>query len=379
MKPDKGVVLSESPQKIYRVYDALGSVGEIIAEYGAKHPFLVCGSSARRFPLWGNMVDSIGELTVFSNFGPNPTYDSVVEGAELFKSNGCDFLISIGGGSAMDVAKAVKLFSAMDDGCDYLTQSHKPSNVVHLAVPTTAGTGSESTAFSVIYRDGDKKSLENPVMIPDIVLLDAALLATLPEYQKKCAFLDAMGQCIESIWAVGANDESQDYAQTGLKLLLEYADGYFRGDVFAAQQVHLAANFSGRAINISKTTAAHAMSYGITALCKIPHGHAVAMALPVVWQELLVKMDKGNTQNTNTKSIYLALDRIDRCFGAFSHTSALSAYLAVYKGLSLARPAIEPDQIIQLAQTVNLQRLKNMPVQFSQDEIHKMYNQIFYR
>ena len=126
----------------------------------------------------------------FSDFAPNPTYESVLEGVKVFRQEKCDSIIAVGGGSAIDVAKCIKLYSNMDGNGEngsflhYTNQQINPNAIPFLAVPTTAGTGSEATRYAVIYYGDEKQSITHESCIPDTVLLDASLLKTLPDYTK---------------------------------------------------------------------------------------------------------------------------------------------------------------------------------------------------
>ena len=174
----------------YRELDAY------LAENGIRSVMLVCGSSIRLLPI-GRYFQSLEarrdiRITRFSDFQPNPLYESVVKGVELFNGNRCDSIIAVGGGSAMDVAKCIRLFCGMDKSQSYLLQKAVPNPVRLLAVPTTAGTGSEATRYAVVYLNGEKQSIADDSCIPQTVLMDGSALRTLPLYQKKCTMLDAL-------------------------------------------------------------------------------------------------------------------------------------------------------------------------------------------
>ena len=155
---------------------------------------LVCGKSIR-FLRINEYLDSAEQrlgthIIRFSGFSPNPSYESVVKGVDLFLRKHCQAIIAVGGGSAMDVAKCIKLFSNMDpdDGTaekNYLRQKIRPNEIPFLAMPTTAGTGSESTRYAVIYFNGEKQSITDNSIIPTTVLMDSGVLHTLPLYTKK--------------------------------------------------------------------------------------------------------------------------------------------------------------------------------------------------
>lgn len=139
---------------------------------------------------------------VFQGFSSNPKYEDVLRGVEAFRAENCDAVVAVGGGSSLDVGKCIKLFARMDPEQDCLAQPLQENGVPLAAVPTTAGTGSESTHFAVVYVNGEKRSVASTAALPDLAILDADALDTLPLYQKKCTLLDALCQGIESAWSV---------------------------------------------------------------------------------------------------------------------------------------------------------------------------------
>ena len=254
-------------------------------------PFIVVDSFLKK-----EISKKLKEAVVFSNFKPNPKYEEMLEGLKLFKESGCDSIISIGGGSCIDVAKVIRLSINTDINSDIPTfkQEYKYTDIKHICIPTTSGTGSESTKHAVLYLDGVKQSIAHPVNVPDYVILCPKLIVSVPEYQKKSTMMDALCQCIESLWSRKATKESRKYAKAGLKLFKENYKGYLELDIKAIKNIQLAANYSGKAINISETTAAHAMSYKITSLYNIPHGHAVAICMNSIFNNCRVRTKFGN-------------------------------------------------------------------------------------
>ena len=109
---------------------------------------------------------------IFNQFTPNPLYEDVVNGVDVFRNNNCDAILAIGGGSSIDVAKCIKLYSNMDDSKLYLEQEYKENDVTLIAIPTTSGTGSESTKYAVIYYEGKKQSVTHESIVPKYAILD---------------------------------------------------------------------------------------------------------------------------------------------------------------------------------------------------------------
>ena len=184
----------------------------------------------------------------FSDFKPNPLYDSVVEGVELFKKENCDSIFAVGGGSAMDVAKCIKLYSNMPgDGKDgaWLREKIVPNEIPFLAMPTTAGTGSEATRYAVIYYGGEKQSITSESFIPATVLMDPNSLKTLPLYQKKATMCDALCHSIESFWSVNSTEESRKYSAEAIREVLANMEGYLANREEANAGMLMAAHKAG--------------------------------------------------------------------------------------------------------------------------------------
>ena len=148
----------------------------------------------------------------------------------------------------------------------FLEQDYRENGIPLMALPTTAGTGSESTRYAVIYHKGEKLSVTHGSLVPKYAFLEPSVLKSLPLYQKKCSMLDAQCQALESWWSVNATDQSISYAKQSITLVLEHLDGYLANESTGNAGMLLASNWAGRAINITQTTAPHAMSYKITSL-----------------------------------------------------------------------------------------------------------------
>ena len=209
-------------------------ISAILKEVGCRKFLLVCGGSFRRLPI----ADYFEELDIpyvtFTDFTPNPQYDEVCRGVEVYRANGCDAIVAVGGGSAMDVAKCIKLYALMSDDVCYLEQPYADTGIPLITLPTTAGTGSESTRFAVIYHKGEKQSVHHDSILPDYAVLEPAVLYTLPDYQRKCTMMDALGQAIESYLAVAATAKSRKLAAEAIRGVAQHWRGYTFEDDKAA-------------------------------------------------------------------------------------------------------------------------------------------------
>ena len=130
--------------------------------------------------------------------------------------------------SAMDVAKCIKLYADMDHSRSYLQQTIVPNDIRLIAVPTTAGTGSEATRYAVIYENGEKQSVSDDSCIPDAVVVDPSVLKSLPLYQKKATMMDALCHSIEACWSIHSSEESRQYSRTAIEQIVACKDAYLK-------------------------------------------------------------------------------------------------------------------------------------------------------
>lgn len=366
-------------QEIFYKSGEFIKIPQIVAENNAKRPMLVCDSIFDKLFI-SDYFDNISlDIVKFSGFSANPLYEEVVDGVNLFNKEKCDFIIAVGGGSAIDTAKNIKLFSALDSDKNYLEQDFIYSPVKIIAIPTTAGTGSESTRFSVLYYKNEKQSIAHDTIVPEYAFLEPEFLETLPEYQKKSTMLDAMCQCIEAIWSVNSNDKCRDYAAEGLELIIDNMFSYLKGEHAAFKNMIKAANLSGKAINISQTTAAHAMSYKITSMYKIAHGHAVSICLPSVWRFIINNIDR-TAEGVTEEHIISALTILKKAFNVRtkSDDDVVDEFEFILELLELETPLLHNKADINiLTDSVNPVRLNNNPVTLDKDDIKQLYSNIF--
>ena len=344
-----------------------------------KSIFLVCDSSIGFLEInsYFNELENRTAIRVvrFSDFKPNPNYESIVKGVERFINEKCDSIIAVGGGSAIDVAKCIKLYSNMDHTLNYLNQEIVPNDIPFVAMPTTAGTGSESTRYAVIYYLGEKQSITHESCIPEDIIIDPSVLKTLPIYQKKSTMMDAFCHAIESYWSVNSTPVSKGYAKKAIHGIIENLEGYLANKEENNYKMMIAANYAGRAINITQTTAGHAMCYKITSIYGYAHGHAAALCNRVLIPWIHDNLDKcidprGKSYLSET------LDELSRICG-FEDFNNFSGYFRdLFDDLKLDIPAGNEEDIKLLSKSVNPVRLKNFPVLLDEDEIEKLYRRI---
>lgn len=351
-------------QNIILTDDFIKSVKELIKP--ENNLFIVCSKRVEN-KIKNDFTDF--EHSFFTDFNPNPKYEEIKKGVEFFKCKNRDVIISIGGGSTIDVAKCIKIFSVLNNEYDFIENKLNYSNVKHIAVPTTAGSGSESTQFAVIYLNGEKYSIDNGCMLPDYALLCPDVVNTLPDYHKKSTLLDSLCQAIESFWSKGATDESRKYSKQCISLILNNYKDYISGNENSYKNIMFASNYSGKAINITRTTSAHSMSYKLTTMYEISHGHAVALCIIPIWKLLL----KKSVYNEDLKNTLTMLADI---FGTDDILDSINIVANMIESFNIPKFKINSADIDMLTSSVNISRMQNNPVMFDYNEIFKLYEEI---
>jgi alcohol dehydrogenase len=283
------------------------------------------------------------------------------------RSFGADSVIAVGGGTALDAGKLLAVLSCNKcSALDLATADLSNSKSLPLiAIPTTAGTGSEATHFAVAYIAGRKVSIASPCMLPCAAIVDAELMASLPAYETACTGMDALSQAIESYWSRKSTEASRKFAAEAITLAYNNLPQAVQADSLARIAMAKAAYLSGKAIDLTATTAPHAFSYGFTFDFGVPHGHAVALTLPMFFnynaqsndpkiQDICKLLGVGNAQEAS-EALHLLMTRI----GLKTSLSGLGIEFGQLEGLanrvdpkrlSNNPRAIEPHEILPLLQ-----------------------------
>lgn len=368
-------------QKIFQPDNDYRNLDNYIAQIRTKKILLVCGRSISNLKIndYFNKLEGHSDIEIvrFSEFEPNPSYESVVKGINIFKKENCELIIAVGGGSAMDVAKCIKLFANMDTGRVYLEQEIKPNDIRLLAVPTTAGTGSEATRYAVIYYNGEKQSVSDYSCIPEAVVMDASVLKTLPLYQKKATMMDALCHAIESFWSVNSTPESQDYSREAIDLILKNSRAYLANDIIGNANMLNASYIAGKAINITQTTAGHAMCYKLTTMYGLAHGHSCALCVAKLWPFMINNIDKC-IDPRGQQYLSKVFDDLAEIMDCSSRIEAAEFYQSFVDELEFEIPKVNSqDEYETLVNSVNPVRLKNNPVELTEEDINRLYHEIF--
>ena len=343
---------------------------------------LVHDDSLKFLDAFKNKLNEISEktgiqITYFNDFQPNPLYESIIKGVDFLRKNDSTAIMAVGGGSAMDVAKCIKLYANLQgEGANgsWLKADIEPNEIPFLAMPTTAGTGSEATRYAVIYYKGAKQSITNESFIPKTVLMDPNALKTLI-YQKKSTMCDALCHAIESFWSVNSTEKSREYSKKAIRGVLSNMDGYFRNTDEGNAGMLMAAHIAGKAINITQTTAGHAMCYKITSLFRVAHGHAAVLCNRILFSWMIHNTDKC-IDPRGEEYLKSTLNEIGRSMGCETASDGAEKFNRLFNSLELEVPSATEEQYEELKTSVNPVRLKNYPITLDTETIDKLYHEI---
>ena len=224
-------------------------------------------------------------VVVFDSVVADPPVEIVNDAIKIARDNSCDLVIGLGGGSSIDTAKIVALHpNEFESVNDILDKDVSGFNKLPLfAIPTTAGTGAEATFVSVITaKDGSKKAIYTPKILPDVAILDATLTLKLPRHITAATALDAMVHCVEAYTSrTKKNPISDALAVKGLQMLWNNFEKVLNqgDDINARSNMLLGSTLAGIAFVNSSVAAVHGLSYPLSINFHIPHGHANALVM----------------------------------------------------------------------------------------------------
>ncbi len=271
---------------VFRGQGALSHLEEILPGYknilifNDRDGFHPCGAAGYFKVLEEKLADRCALQYVSYTGKALPIEDVEAKYLEIKHRAGVDLITAVGGGTVIDLAKIIAI--AYSNRCEWaaevLSSPDLDNRVDLLFIPTTAGTGSEATSFAVVYKDKVKYSIDRPGLLPAYTILDPMLLRSLPTPVLHATVLDAFAQAIEAIWARASTAEAKEYAQQAVRLILDNIES--KNIIERLSQLQEASHLAGKAINISRTTLPHSISYPLTSHFGVPHGIAVFLTLP---------------------------------------------------------------------------------------------------
>ncbi|MDD3229353.1 MAG: iron-containing alcohol dehydrogenase [Oscillospiraceae bacterium] len=281
------------PRDIYYGPNALDELKKLS---GKKAVVVLGGGSMKRFGFLDKVINNLHEAgletCLIEGVEPDPSVETVMRGAKVMQDFQPDWIVAIGGGSPIDAAKAMWTFYEYPDTKfeDLITPFHFPTlrkKAKFLAIPSTSGTATEVTAFSVItdYKTGIKYPLADFNITPDVAVVDPALAQTMPPKLTAYTGMDALTHAIEAYVSTMHSPFTDPLALQAIQMVFEYLPASYKGDKSAREQMHYAQCLAGMAFSNAMLGIVHSMAHKTGAAYQnghIPHGCANAMYLPKV-------------------------------------------------------------------------------------------------
>lgn len=280
------------PQNIKFGAGTLDLLPDLAKELGKSKGYIISGPHLNKIGMVAKCRKALKnagmESECFTETEGNPSTDTVVKATEGFKKSKADFIVAFGGGSPLDVTKAVAVLATYGGNIvDYEGADKVMGPVVPMiAIPTTAGTGSEVTAFSVItdHSRNYKLTVVSNYLLPAYVILDPDLIATVPANTAAACGIDAMVHALEAYISKAASPFSDIFAREALRLIGGSIRDYVadRSNPAACESMMVGSLFAGIAFSHARLGNVHAMSHPVSAYFDVPHGVANAILLPTV-------------------------------------------------------------------------------------------------
>ena len=275
-------------------HGAINEIPGIVASRGFKKAFVASDPDLVKFGVTAKVTDLLAkngiEFVVYSNIKPNPTIQNVQEGVDAYKASGADFMITIGGGSSMDTGKGIGIIVNNPEYYDVRSLEGvaptKKRTVFTIAVPTTGGTGAEST-INYVITDVEKKRkfvCVDPNDIPDVAVVDPDMMASMPKGLTASTGMDALTHAIEGYTTKGAWELSDCLDLEAIKLIAKNLRKAVQNDPDGREGMALAQYVTAMAYSNVGLGIAHSMAHTLGAVYDTPHGVACAMMLPIVME-----------------------------------------------------------------------------------------------
>lgn len=351
------VLMWDNMLKVYTKEEAIAVLKGIMEKHNVDRLLVVHGKNSYKACGGDELIGRLFEMhnmqiANFSEFTSDPKMEDVIKGYNVVQAVMPNAIVALGGGSAIDMAKLIR-------------RNLLPKRIPMIAIPTTAGTGSEVTQFAVCYKNDIKESVDYPDMIPEYSLLIPELTQENNQYLTACTGFDAFAQAVESLWNIHSNTTSEQYAKEAIVVLAnalgrfaENAEVCMKDTEWRAQMME-GAHLAGKAINITRTTAPHAMSYVLTSKYRYPHGHAVALTFPY-FANLNINCEQALYMGANYGHYAEKMQWLRECLcvGNQNIFNYMKRFLC---RMGLSYDKLRPIDVDVVAQSVNMQRAGNNP------------------
>ena len=364
---------------------SISDIDKFISDKSFKKIFILTGKNSFEISGAKKMLNNFflnKKTKIFYKNSEIPVLEELTDIVNDIKSFKPDLILAIGGGAVIDYSKIANVIFDTNNISNLIINYSYPikkKNTKLAVIPTTAGAGAEVTSNAVLYINKIKYSLESDLLIPDFFFLIPEFLISAPNKIKASAGFDCIAQALESLVSKKSNDLSVDYALKSLEIsIYNYTSFLEKPNFKNAAAMSLAANLAGKAINISKTTAPHAVSYPFTSLYKISHGHAVSLFFESFFKFNFYNIDKSNVSFDLRK-------RFDLIFNIFQISSIEEFSLKISSIKNRAN--LESDlskldinvkkNFDKVISGINLLRLSNNPVKLDEKDIYKIITKVY--
>lgn len=358
---------------------SINKVGELTRPYGSKALIVTGGNSAKKSGVYDKVKNHLQangiDTILFDKVTQNPLTTTAIDGAEIAKSNYCEVIVAIGGGSVMDCAKGIS-FLAVNDGDinDYIFNKLRSDRALPLIlIPTTCGTGSEGNGFAVLTNPetGDKKSLRTNAIIAKVSIVDPECMMTMPKHVLAAVGFDALCHNIEAYTSKIAQPFTDALSLYAISLIADSLLKVYENpeDRDAWEKITLASTIGGMVINTAGVTLSHGMEHPASGLRDIVHGKGLAAITPVV----IEKSYKGNIEK---------FGKIAKLLGGTSAEDCAESVRRLLKKMDLncrlsdlGITEADVEWMAENCMKVSSAGVANNPIVFTQEEIEEIYRE----
>ncbi len=365
--------LYKQPVEVVFGVNKLAEIAQILQEKGYQNGLLVSDPWFVQSGLATQIInDSKGCIKAyFDHVTPNPTVEEVDECAQIIREKGYEFVVALGGGSALDCAKAAAVVALSDkDTRAFHSGGEKlPSEGIPIvAIPTTAGTGSEVTCIAVLTdtEKSFKAPLASPLFFPKMAIIDPVVTLTVPPYVTACTGLDVLSHALEGYWSKNHQPVCDALAIYAADLVFKYLPRLYEktDDLEARTKLCEASVIAGMAFWQPKTTGSHACSFPLTNIYHIPHGEACAFTLDA-FIRINAEVEGGRVHELARKcgfeDAYSMADKV------------LEMKRTMGMKTTLEEAGVDLETLDTLVEGSMHPNMLNNPVEMSQGDIRQMY------
>ena len=355
---------------------------KILQKHKRLRLFLITGKKSYEKSGASKIIDSLNSLEHFHRESISTQtieFEEVVKLKKNLIKNKSNVIVAIGGGAVIDMAKLVNIFNEKKKRkyCFTFKTEKKKVNFYHfMFYRLLLELAVKKHVLQLFIIKKKKYSIIHPKLRPTFSIVDPELCYSLPSFVTACSGFDAFSQCIESYWSISSTTRSRKYAAEGIDIIKNNLLNAVKGESNKSKQkMSRGANFSGKAINITKTTAPHALSYEITRSLGLPHGYAVALLIGRFFE---INEKSQNVRYPMTLKKRMRINKLFNLMGVSNAQEAQNQWYDLMKkcGLQTNFKILglkDKKNIEKFIENVNLERLQNHPIQLQKKRIGKSF------